>query len=213
MKKKKHSMIPKEHAAMVAKMLQHFSNSQGEMLEAGKLAAQLEAADKHLAAMICKECPLMTRRSFDALVRLGRGECLAPLIGPGASVGDTMLSEMHIVEQRRFVEEGEDFPVEVLNQDGTWSTTLVNPRNFTTDQRNQCTRKGPDGVRIWVYGDDQRAWAVDHRTNLSTRASRPGARKLLAKDGLVWYGKVHFTPAELIAAANEAMNPPPPVDV
>jgi hypothetical protein len=213
MKKKKHSMIPNEYAALVAKMLQHFSNSQGELLEAGKMAAQLEAADKYIGTLICKECPSMTRRIFDALVRLGRGECLAPLIGPGASVGDTMLSEMHIVEQRRFVENEEAFPVEVLNPDGTWSTTLINPRNFTWDQRNQCTRKGPDGTRIFVYGDDQRAWAVDHRTNLSTRASRSGAPGIIGKDGFVWVGKRRFTTAEASAALADAMNPPPAVDI
>jgi hypothetical protein len=142
MKNNRHSLIPKEHADMVARFIQHFSNAQGEMLEAGKLAAQLEAADKYIGAMICRECPLMTRRIFDALVRLGRGECLAPLIGPGASVGDTMLSEMHIAEQRRFVEDGDSFPVESLNPDGTWTTALINPRNFTWDQ------SAPERVRM-----------------------------------------------------------------
>jgi hypothetical protein len=66
---------------------------------------------------------------------------------------------------------------------------------------------------VWVYGDDQRAWVINRRTNLARRTPRPGASKLVAKDGLVWYGKIHFTPAEVIAAANEALNPKPPVDV
>ena len=207
MKNKKHSMIPKELATLVAKMIAYYSESQTNLLEAAKVVVELVEKDKYIAVLICKECPDMTPRIFDALVRVGRGECLSPLIAPGASVGDAMLSEMHIVEQRRFVEEGEDFPVEVLNEDGTWSTALINPRNFTQDQRNQCSRK-VNGVRHWVYGEDQRAWVIDHRTNLATRASRPGAPKWIVKGGCVWFGKICMTPAEMISATNVALNNP-----
>ena len=195
---------------LLADLVEALDTVTREFKRAGEIVVQLVDHDKYSPAYIRQACPALSKTKIDLLLRIGRGELLPPLLLP-ANDGERMLAEMPIAEQRRFMETSEDYPVEALDG-GKWHTVLINPLNFTKDQVNQCSRM-VNGVRHWVLPEDQRAWLVDHRTNLATRAKRDRP-KWVVRDGCVVVTKnTILTREELSAALNDVMNPPPAIDV
>jgi hypothetical protein len=217
--KKKTDLSTQEFHKLIVKLVAAFDTSVEKLREAGAIAVQLVEHDMYSAAYIRKECPSLTKGTFDTLVRIGRGEFLPQLMN-ASSPGATMLARMHVTEQRRFVEQGEDFPVEVYNTDGTWSTVMVAPLNFTQDQANQCSRVNSAGVRERVFGEEQHAWVIDHRTNVALREARKASKKdkWVVKDGGILVVKTSkegtwLSVADLSSALNAITNPKPAIDV
>lgn len=184
-----------------------------KLLELAAAVAEYAASDRFALRTINRVNPAMGMALLNRLNLIGQGKYHPRLINP-LTPAEVMLSKMPYEDQVEAIDNKGTTPVSTLHEDGKPGPVLLLPTlSLTADQTHQVSFKTAAGDQIWRAQDDQPAWLIDHRTNLNTRASRPGSAKYCVKNGLVWVGKKHFTPAELIAAANEAMNPPPAVDV
>jgi hypothetical protein len=179
--------------------------------EAGEIVVRLVDNDRFTLRYLNQQWPYLSIAKLKLLERIGRNDFHPVLMTPG-NAGEAMLVQMAYADQVAALDKGEQVVVVTMAADGTFGTALLPASALTSDQVNQVSRF-VGNKRVYVSEAEQQAWLIDHRTNLNTRASRPGAAKYRVKDGLVWVGSKHFTPAELIAAANEAMNPPPAVEI
>lgn len=213
MKKKNElaAISDKEFNALMKQLAELLADAVRKFREAGEIVVRLVDSDRFSLRYIHQKCPALSIAKLKLLERIGRNDFHPVLMTPG-NPGETMLVQMAYADQVAALDKGEQVVVVTMAEDGSFGTALLPATSLTTDQVNQVSRI-VGGKRVYISEAEQQAWLVDHRTNLSTRASRPGAAKYRVKDGLVWVGSKHFTPAELIAAANEAMNPSPAVDI
>lgn len=140
--------------------------------------ARLSDHSRFTLQYINRLCPKLSVPKLKLMERVGRGD-FHPSLLDAVTPGECMLAKMDYQEQVRGIEEDGTVPVVIIDAKNDFGMTLLPIRALTSDQVNQISRV-VGGKRVYISEDEQKAWLVDHRTNLATRPSLKADQPALA---------------------------------
>jgi hypothetical protein len=169
MKDKLPLLNDKQLQAGIDEFIAKLAQLEQDRVELCKFLAKLVDHNRFTLRYINRMCPKLSVPKLKLMERVGRGD-FHPALLDAVTPGECMLAKMDYQEQVRGIEEDGTVPIVTMDKDGNFGMTLLPIRSLTYDQVNQISRV-VGGKRVYISEDEQKAWLVDHRTNLATRPS------------------------------------------
>lgn len=184
MKKKLPTLDDKQLQAGIDEFITKLAKIDQDRVELCKFLARLVDHNRFTLHYVNRMCPKLSMHKLKLMERVGRDD-FHPSLLDAVTPGECMLAKMDYQEQVRGIDEDGTVPVMTMDESGKFGMTLLPIRSLTTDQVNQISRV-VGGKRVYISEDEQKAWLVDHRTNLATRPSlKPDQPKWKVVDGTV----------------------------
>ena len=165
--------LPLLHDKQLQAGIDHFIDRLAQIecdrVELCKFLVRLVNRNRFTLRYINRMCPKLSVPKLKLMERVGRGD-FHPALLDAVTPGECMLAKMDYQEQVRGIDEDGTVPVVTMDKNGEFGMTLLPIRSLTFDQVNQISRV-VGGKRVYISEDEQKAWLVDHRTNLATRPS------------------------------------------
>ena len=178
MKDKLPLLHDKQLQAGIDEFIAKLAQIEQDRVELCKFLAKLVDHNRFTLRYINRMCPKLSVPKLKLMERVGRGD-FHPALLDAVTPGECMLAKMDYQEQVRGIDEDGTVPVVTMDKNGEFGMTLLPIRSLTFDQVNQISRV-VGGKRVYISEDEQKAWLVDHRTNLATRPSLKADQPALA---------------------------------